>query len=278
MLRTQTVPRSAPAGPGVIGDLPALGAIDWTTSACAEVGEAGIAVGRLGGVDRLHDVRREHPAAVGEGAVADGQLQRRGGHQALADGHLQEVAGLQVRASRPRPARRARARSSFSSLVGTRPSNSNGRSMPGVGAEAEQPHVVLQLRAGRVVELLAQLVEERVAGHGQRGGHVDRAVPARLADGRAGRVAEHAAHAPGAHVVLDRGQLVRALVVVRRLRPEAPGGQGGVGRERLERRAHVVLALDRPVGQRRQVGIERRPALDLRGGRSGRTWRCRRRR
>ena len=127
----------------------------------------------------------------------------------------------------------------------------------GVGAEAEQADLVLQLRARRVVEVLAELVVERVARHGERLHHVDHAVLARAVEDVAPGVAEHAADGPGRALVElgDRLQRVRALVVVRRARAQPAGGQGGVGGEDLERRAHVVLALDRPVGQRRPVGI-----------------------
>ena len=203
---------------------------------------------------RLHDVRGEHVAPVGDRRVPDRDLQRRRGEQALADGHLYQVARLQVR--RLGRVQHTSIEQSLFQLVRRDPSVELVRQVdPGVGAEAELADVVLQLGAGGEIELLTELVEERVARNGQRQLGVDRPVHARPVVERADRVAVLAPHALGAAVVRDRDQLVGAGVVVGDVRPEQSCREGGIGGERLERRPEVVLALDRAIGEHGAVGV-----------------------
>ena len=119
-------------------------------------------------------------------------------------------------APRPWRARRLSTSSLLERVVGDAAVELERQVDAGVGAEAELADAG-PAAACRAVqeELLAEVVEERVARHGERVVHVDRAVRARPVVERARRVREHAAHAGGADVVGDRLERVGALVVVR---------------------------------------------------------------
>ena len=213
-----------------------------------------VAGGRVGGEDRRHHPWHHHVAAVAERRVADRDLQRARGEQTLADGHVdlvaeQQLGGLTL-GQHPLGHQLGLQR-----VVGDAPVELARQVDAGVAAKAELADVVLQHRAAELEELLAEPVEEHVARHRQRPVHVDIAVHARPVVEVTGRVAPHALHAGGANVVGDRLRLVRAPVVDGAVRVDDPGHHRRVRDERFERRAEVVLALDRPVRQHRLIRV-----------------------
>src|SRR5205823_6946310 len=119
-----------------------------------------------------------------------------------------------------------------------------GEGYPRLNAEAEQPGRVLNGRvavlAALPVELIAQVVEVHVTGHGEGAGHGNAAVD--LTPGVVERaLADAAGNGEGA--VVGKGGVLGHQALA----------QGGGGGGQLEGRARGVLAADGAVGQGREA-------------------------